>query len=403
MDDTDDVPELIDVEETIKTNSAPYKEVEDEELFAEKKVPLTIVTGYLGAGKSSLLNYIMTQTDKKIAVIMNEFGDSSDIEKALTVSSGDKTYTEWLELGNGCLCCSVKDNGVAALEALMEKKGKFDYILLETTGLADPGPIAQMFWLDSALASSICLDGIVTVVDASNIIKNLDDATVDDHHQTESEQIGAAGASSDLVLTSTAYIQISYADVIVMNKCDLIKRSELDDIKKRIASINGVATIIESSFSKIDDLTAILDISTVNDDSSRWESLKMSNIRSHHDHRITTISFLINSFSKSQFDKFDLWLRQLLWENLVPQSDSYDKSQPHVVELHRLKARIVLKESDGLDEKVYIIQGVRDVYDVLPVPSQNSAVTTSEGKIVMIGKGLNSDLIKTSLLTFINT
>lgn len=131
------------------------------------KVPITIITGFLGSGKTTLLNYVLTeQHGKKIAVIMNEFGEGDSIEKSMSVGQGGELFEEWLELRNGCLCCSVKDNGVKAIENLMTKKGKFDYVLLETTGLADPGPIASIFWLDEELCSDIYLDGIITVVDA---------------------------------------------------------------------------------------------------------------------------------------------------------------------------------------------------------------------------------------------
>uniref|UniRef100_A0A3Q3K5V3 CobW/HypB/UreG nucleotide-binding domain-containing protein n=1 Tax=Monopterus albus TaxID=43700 RepID=A0A3Q3K5V3_MONAL len=126
IEEEDDCPELV----PIDTQPGPPAE----------QIPVTIITGYLGAGKTTLLNYILTeQHNKRIAVILNEFGEGSALEKSLAVSQAGELYEEWLELRNGCLCCSVKDNGLKAIENLMEKKGKFDYILLETTGLADPG------------------------------------------------------------------------------------------------------------------------------------------------------------------------------------------------------------------------------------------------------------------------
>uniref|UniRef100_A0A8P4GEL4 COBW domain containing n=1 Tax=Dicentrarchus labrax TaxID=13489 RepID=A0A8P4GEL4_DICLA len=126
MEEEDDCPELVPID------SPPGPPAE--------QIPVTIITGYLGAGKTTLLNYILTeQHNKRIAVILNEFGEGSALEKSLAVSHAGELYEEWLELRNGCLCCSVKDNGLKAIENLMEKKGKFDYILLETTGLADPG------------------------------------------------------------------------------------------------------------------------------------------------------------------------------------------------------------------------------------------------------------------------
>ncbi|KAK9370720.1 CobW/HypB/UreG, nucleotide-binding domain-containing protein [Lipomyces kononenkoae] len=373
QDDEDAPPLLVDV----KAGMAADAEQDD------KKVPLTIVTGYLGAGKSCLLSNITRQTNKKIAVIMNEFGDSVDIEKSLTVSDGTKSYTEWLELGNGCLCCSVKDNGVAALESLMEKKGKFDYILLETTGLADPGPIAQMFWLDSALASTIYLDGIITVVDAVNIIKSLDDTVVDAHHNddTETEQLNST--SAELVPTSTAYTQISYADVIILNKSDLVDDETRRDIAERIAGINSLATIIPTTFSNVDSLEDLLDLSTVTNDLSRWENMAPFSARAFHDHRITTISLPLPVMSRDSYNTFDKWLQNLLWE------DSVDS---HRVEVHRLKAKIVLDSDEML-----IIQGVRDTYDIIPVASTDG----SSGKVVIIGKGLDYDILHNSLAQMI--
>uniref|UniRef100_A0A8D2H2H6 CobW/HypB/UreG nucleotide-binding domain-containing protein n=2 Tax=Urocitellus parryii TaxID=9999 RepID=A0A8D2H2H6_UROPR len=160
----EDCPELVPIE---------TKQGEEEEKPGPgAKIPVTIITGYLGAGKTTLLNYILTeQHSKKIAVILNEFGEGSAVEKSLAISQGGELYEEWLELGNGCLCCSVKDNGLRAIENLMQKKGKFDYILLETTGLADPGAVASMFWVDAELGSDIYLDGIITVVDSKYGLK----------------------------------------------------------------------------------------------------------------------------------------------------------------------------------------------------------------------------------------
>ncbi|XP_010604180.1 COBW domain-containing protein 1 isoform X2 [Fukomys damarensis] len=127
----EDCPELVPIE--------TKQRQEEEKLGPGAKIPVTIITGYLGAGKTTLLNYILTeQHSKRIAVILNEFGEGSALEKSLAVSQGGELSEAWLELGNGCLCCSVKDSGLRAIENLMQKKGKFDYILLETTGLADP-------------------------------------------------------------------------------------------------------------------------------------------------------------------------------------------------------------------------------------------------------------------------
>ncbi|KAK7207291.1 COBW domain-containing protein [Myxozyma melibiosi] len=387
-DDDDEIPTLIDVQtSSVETTEAPAQinqtitQNPDEPEF---KVPLTIVTGYLGAGKSTLLNKIMRKTDKKIAVIMNEFGDSIDIEKSLTVSEGEKNYTEWLEVGNGCLCCSVKDMGIAALESLMERKGKFDYILLETTGLADPGPIANMFWLDTALASSIYLDGIIVVVDAVNIIHNLDDVYLDDHHdgdETEDTRQKDATHTDKLAATSTANIQLSYADVVILNKSDLVDGKARKTIEQRIRGINALARIIPTSYAELESVEDILDIKTVDDDVSRWENAVASNSESFHDHRITTITLDLPKLSKPAYDRFDRWLQSLLWEGYV--------DSDHPVEIHRLKAKVCLDSGE-----MYVIQGVRDTYDTIPI---SGAQGSAAGKIVLIGKGLDLEVLQSSL------
>uniref|UniRef100_K1QYN7 COBW domain-containing protein 1 n=1 Tax=Magallana gigas TaxID=29159 RepID=K1QYN7_MAGGI len=139
-----------------------------------ERVPITVITGFLGAGKTTLLNYVLTeQHGKRIAVIMNEFGEGDSIEKSMSVGQEGELFEEWLELRNGCLCCSVKDNGVKAIENLMTKRGRFDYVLLETTGLADPGPIASIFWLDEELCSEIFLDALTLMSVDKSLITNL--------------------------------------------------------------------------------------------------------------------------------------------------------------------------------------------------------------------------------------
>ncbi|CAG8642500.1 1720_t:CDS:2 [Acaulospora colombiana] len=182
MDVDSEIPELV----AIPSEEAVTNRINVSDL----KVPITIVTGYLGSGKTTLLNYILTENHgKRIAVILNEFGESNEIEKSLSIAQGGDLFEEWLELKNGCL-----DNGVKAIENLMQKKGKFDYILLETTGLADPGPIISIFWLDDDLGSDIYLDGVVTIVDAKYIQKDYASSLFDtppliesDHHHIEED------------------------------------------------------------------------------------------------------------------------------------------------------------------------------------------------------------------------
>ena len=168
----------------------------------------------------------------------------------MTINKDGESVEEWLDVGNGCICCSVKDTGVAAIESLMDKKGKFDYILLETTGLADPGNLAPLFWVDDGLASTIYLDGIVTLVDAKNILRSLDDPAGKIEGHEESDDHGP--------VMTTAHVQISHADVIVINKSDLVSEDQLRAVKERIKSINELAKIFVTSQSVVPQLEGFL-------------------------------------------------------------------------------------------------------------------------------------------------
>jgi len=130
-------------------------------------VPVSILTGFLGAGKTTLLRHLLTEKHGlRIAVIQNELSATSGLEASTMQGPGGETFDRWMELANGCVCCEVRDELPFALERLMEAKGRFDYVLIETTGMADPGPVAASLWLDDALESPLELDGVITLVDA---------------------------------------------------------------------------------------------------------------------------------------------------------------------------------------------------------------------------------------------
>ncbi|XP_059655710.1 uncharacterized protein LOC132302787 isoform X2 [Cornus florida] len=146
-------------------------------------VGVTVITGYLGAGKSTLVNYILnSQHGKRIAVILNEFGEEIGVERAMiNDGEGGALVEEWVELANGCICCTVKHSLVQALEQLVQRKERLDHILLETTGLANPAPLASVLWLDDQLEAQVKLDSIITVVDAKNLRHQLQG-----HHDSSS-------------------------------------------------------------------------------------------------------------------------------------------------------------------------------------------------------------------------
>lgn len=175
---------------------------------------------------------------------------AADIEKSLTVNKDGQQVEEWLELANGCICCSVKNSGVNAIESLMERSGAFDYILLETTGLADPGAIAPLFWLDEGLGSTIYLDGIVTLVDAKNIERSLDETPIPDAEFSHGKHSGPN--------LTTAHMQVSHADVVLINKSDLVDEAQLAHIKSRIQGINGLARVYVTSHGQVPALEGFL-------------------------------------------------------------------------------------------------------------------------------------------------
>ncbi|XP_008064255.1 COBW domain-containing protein 3 isoform X2 [Carlito syrichta] len=340
----EDCPELVPIE--------TKQSEEEEESGLGAKIPVTIITGYLGAGKTTLLNYILTeQHSKRVAVILNEFGEGSAVEKSLAVSQGGELYEEWLELRNGCLCCSVKDNGLRAIENLMQKKGKFDYILLETTGLADPGAVASMFWVDAELGSDIYLDGIITVVDSKYGLK----------HLTEEKPDG---------LINEATRQVALADIILINKTDLVPEEDLNKLQTKIRSINGLGKILETQRSSLQ---------------KKLEHIPAT--QPHLDQSIVTITFEVPGNAKEE--SLNVFIQNLLWEKNVRNKDD------HCMEVIRLKGLVSIK--DKLQQ--VIVQGVHELYDLEETPVTWKDDTERTNRLVLIGRNLDKDILKQLFIT----
>jgi G3E family GTPase len=221
------------------------------------KIPVTVLTGYLGAGKTTLLNRILSEPHgKKYAVIVNEFGEIG-IDNDLVVGADEEVF----EMNNGCICCTVRGDLIRIIEGLMRRKGKFDAIIVETTGLADPAPVAQTFFVDENVGRRARLDAVVTVADAKWLKDRLKDAP-------------------------EAKNQIAFADVILVNKTDLVTDAELREVEARIRGINPYAKLHRTQKSQIAldqvlgrnafDLDRILDIEP--------EFLHADDHDHHHDH-----------------------------------------------------------------------------------------------------------------------
>jgi G3E family GTPase len=178
------------------------------------QVPVTVLTGYLGAGKTTLLNRILSENHgRKYAVVINEFGELG-VDNDLVVDTDEEVF----EMNNGCVCCTVRGDLIRIVGGLMKRRGKFDGIIIETTGLANPAPVAQTFFVDDTVRTKTRLDAIVTVVDA----KHLPERLADSHEAAD---------------------QIAFADVIVLNKTDLVTPEELEAVEARIRQINRFARI----------------------------------------------------------------------------------------------------------------------------------------------------------------
>ena len=187
-----------------------------------QKIPVTVLTGYLGAGKTTLLNRILSEDHgRKYAVIVNEFGEIG-IDNDLIVDTDEEIY----EMNNGCVCCTVRGDLIRVLQGLMKRKGRFDSIIVETTGLADPAPVAQTFFMDEDVQAKTKLDAVVALVDAKHVLMRLKDSP-------EAED------------------QIAFADVILLNKIDLVDETQKTELRKLLASINPHAVIHETTKAEI--------------------------------------------------------------------------------------------------------------------------------------------------------
>jgi G3E family GTPase len=224
-----------------------------------EKIPVTVLTGYLGAGKTTLLNRILSEPHgHKFAVIVNEFGEIG-IDNELVVGADEEIF----EMNNGCICCTVRGDLIRIIEGLMKRKGKFDAIIVETTGLADPAPVAQTFFVDADVQAAARLDAVVTVADAKWLSERLKDAP-------------------------EAKNQVAFADVILLNKTDLVSKAELEEVEGRIRAINPYAKLHYTQHCAVA-LDAVLgrnafDLDRILDIEPEFLHVAEEHAHEHHDH-----------------------------------------------------------------------------------------------------------------------
>jgi G3E family GTPase len=332
------------------------------------KVPVTVLTGYLGAGKTTLLNRILSEPHgKKYAVIVNEFGEIG-IDNDLIVGADEEIF----EMNNGCICCTVRGDLVRIIDGLMRRKGKFDAIIVETTGLADPAPVAQTFFMDENVGRKAKLDAVVTVADAKWLGERLKDAP-------------------------EAKNQIAFADVILINKADLVKPDELTELKARIHSINPYAELHTTERCQIAlpevlgrnafDLDRILDIEPAFLDGDSPHSHDHDGrghdgahhhhhgggLKHYHDEEMQSLS--LRSERPLDPDKFFPWVQDLV-----------QREGPNIL---RCKGILYFKD----DDERFVFQGVHMILDG-DHQRPWAAGEKRASRIIFIGRNLPQEKIK---------
>ncbi|WP_029558036.1 GTP-binding protein [Xanthobacter sp. 91] len=345
-----------------------------------EKIPVTVLTGYLGAGKTTLLNRILSQPHgKKFAVIVNEFGEIG-IDNDLVVGADEEVF----EMNNGCICCTVRGDLIRIIDGLLRRKGGFDGIIVETTGLADPAPVAQTFFVDEEVQAKTKLDAVVTVADAKWLSDRLKDAP-------------------------EAKNQVAFADVILLNKTDLVTGAELDAVEARIRGINPYAKLYRTQKSEIDiakvlnqgafDLERVLELEPafLEEDEhhhhhhAHGEACGPDCGHDHHDHdhhhhglkavhdeEIQSVSF--STDKPLDPDKFFPWV-----QNIV------QVEGPNI-----LRSKGILSFKDDPDR--FVFQGVHMILDgdhQRPWKDDEKRLS----RIVFIGRQLKRDLLEEGFLT----
>ena len=320
----------------------------------DQRVPVTVITGFLGAGKTTLVNRILREEHgKRIAVIENEFGEVG-IDDALVLDAEEEIF----EMNNGCICCTVRGDLIRILSALMRRRDRFDQILIETTGLADPAPVAQTFFVDDEIRDQLRLDAIVTVVDAAHVLDHLD-------------EVKPEGVENEAVE------QVAFADRMILNKVDLVAPDRLAEVEGRLRAINVAADIVRAENANVD-LDFILDVGAFDLQRVLAEDPAFLEQTDHqHDQSVTSVSIKVDG--EVVVDRLNDWLGKLL--------------STKGVDIFRSKGILAIAG----EENQYVFQGVHMLFDGTegrPWPADE----TRTNRMVFIGRNLDRAELETGFL-----
>ena len=318
----------------------------------DRKIPVTVITGYLGSGKTTLLNHILAgQNKRKVAVIVNEFGEVG-IDGQLIEQDGDE---QLIEFNNGCLCCTVRGDLIETIGKLRQRGGELDAIMIETTGLADPAPVASTFFVSEEVRADTRLDAFITVVDAVNLERNLEQSV-------------------------EAQEQVAFADIVIVNKTDLASEEQLKRIERRVRALNPLARMHRSAHSVID-LDLILNVNAFQLEAKLQVDPAFLDDHEHeHDPAITSI--VLREDRPIDMNRFMSWMAPLLQR----EGDRY------------LRTKGVFN-AKGFDQRV-VFQSVR----MLTTMARFHAWGAGEARrteYVVIGRDLDREMLAAGLATCI--